>query len=703
MALINKIRNRSTLVLIVVGLGIFLFLLGDMIGFNNVLFGQKEQIVGTINGQEIHRKTFEQEVEYLTYTYSLNNKKQPDPEAMKGIRQQAWQRLLFQYAYQPEVQEAGMKVTAEELVEMVQGQNIHPSIKQAFTNPKTGQFDRNFLIRYLNNVNRDPEQRAMWENFEKSLPDERLLSKYSGALSNAYYVTQAEARRKHFEQAATAQVDYLFVPLSSIPDSAVQVSEDELSDYFQKNKPKYISNERSAAVDMISFRITPGPEDSAMAYEDLKALTTLFKNAEDDSAFVATHSDVETALDFVTQKNLYKPLIENTERIDTGKVYGPFANQEGQYELYKVLEKKNEGKPFARASHILFQIRGKTDEQKAQAKQQAQRVLETLKNGDTTFAAMAQKYGSDATASKGGDLGYFSKGRMVPEFEQAVFGTSSEGLLPRLIETQFGYHIIKVTSMPSNTQYKIATVIREITSGESTREVVYKKAAEFAALSDSPESFAKNAEERGLDIKEVPSVKTNQDYISSRKNMSEAIRWIFSDGQVNEVSPIFENEDYYVVLLVKSKSYKGKASLAQVRDEVRKEVINEKKAQQIITKLGAPSEDLEAMKAKVGQQAQVHPQQKATMANPSMAGVGFDPAFVGRIFGQPANSLSDAFKTQNGVAVVKVGTKTYPQPIADYTRFKNSILSGVEQRAQYNVTEAIKELSNIEDNRFKYY
>ena len=143
-------------------------------------------------------------------------------------------------------------------------------------------------------------------------------------------------------------------------------------------------------------------------------------------------------------------------------VFGPLL-ESGKYILYKLASRHNSQDTIARASHILIKSEDKTPKAKAKAKKEAQGILDQVKRG-APFDVLAEAHGSDGTAKKGGDLGWFGKGRMVAPFERAVFKARRTGLLPRVIETDFGYHIVKVTGLPTTTKYAVAKIARDIWS-----------------------------------------------------------------------------------------------------------------------------------------------------------------------------------------------------------------------------------------------
>lgn len=707
MAIINKIRDRSALVLVVVGLGMALFLFSDMVGFNTSLFGDTNRYVGEINGKQITYEEFEKEVDQMMYTYQLNTMDQEGnvqpvpPEQMDGLRDQAWNNLLYKYAYRPQFEAAGMAMTDDELVELVQGENIHPTIRDAFKNPETGQFDRNMLRTYLSRVSQDQIQMAVWSNFERNLPQDRLTNKYINAISKTNYVTSAEAKRTYLEQTATLTADYLYIPYTAIPDSTISLSEEELKAHLEEHYQEFALDRKSASLSYVAFSIAPAREDSMVVRENLKELKAIFKDAKDDSAFVANNSDLENPIEFKTVDNLDPALVNNTSSLEVGEVYGPFLNRQGQYTLYKVVDTKEEGQEFARASHILFQFAEDKPSEEAEAKALAQKVLDSIQSGQKSFETMAAIHGTDATASRGGDLGWFSRGRMVAEFEEAIFNAKETGVQNKITKTQFGYHLIKVTSVPANTQYKVASISREVFSGASTREVVYQQASEFQAVSEGLEAFKKNAEERGLSVQEADAIAPDQKSINQLQNVSELTRWAFGEGEVGSVSPVYETDDFFVVAYLKSRADAGEVSLEDVRDQVESQVRNKKKFEQIKAKLSGAN--LQEMKTAFGKGATIQSGQEVKLSASSLPGVGFDPATVGKIFSSKANEIGSPIMGKTALVVSQVKERKLPGPIADYTTYVNQAKQAALSRAAYNVSEAIKEYVGVEDMRYKFY
>ena len=161
--------------------------------------------------------------------------------------------------------------------------------------------------------------------------------------------------------------------------------------------------------------------------------------------------------------------------------YGPY--REGDtYFIYKYGGTKTDSVYSARASHILVRPENPSDSAKAAARQRAEGILNQIRGGASFEALAATNSADPGSAQRGGDLGYFqNNGAMVKPFEDAVFSMNSTGLVNRIVESQFGFHIIKVTDPRSNTLYRMATIAKTIAPSQATRDEAYRKADQFAS------------------------------------------------------------------------------------------------------------------------------------------------------------------------------------------------------------------------------
>ncbi|WP_224995447.1 peptidylprolyl isomerase [Cesiribacter sp. SM1] len=703
MAVINTIREKlGVLVLVFIGLAIGAFILADMFGPNSS-FNAPDRTVGEIAGQEVSVDEFNLKVEELENQYQMRTGA-PITEAQRAaIRNQAWEALIAEKAFRQQFNRLGIAVTDDEIVDMVQGNNISPEIQQAFTNPETGEFDRNQLLSYLQNIkNMPPQQQMQWYMFEQTLRPARARMKYDNLLLKSEYITTAEAQREYNSQNAVAEVKYLYIPYYSIGDSTVQVSESELTQYLEENKSRYQS-EATRSLKYVVFPVQPSESDREIFNRELQQLKDDFAAANNDSTFAVRNTEAGPAFARYGLDQLPAQLQSNAGQLQEGQIYGPF-DENGSTVLYKVSSIASDSVYRARASHILVRAgEGTTPEQKAEARKKAEGLLAQLRGG-ADFAQLARENSDDPSASRGGDLGWFAQGRMVEPFENAVFERNEAGLVNRVVETNYGYHIINVTEPKTNTVYKIARVQADLTPGDQTRNEAYRKAEIFAAEAESPEELEKLAKEQGLNVQEARGIGQNERRVDNMFNARQLVMWAFADDtEQGEVSNVFELDDQYVVAVLTGKSDKGTAPLADVRDEVLAQVKNEKKAKQIKDKLASLNGSLDEMAQKYGSDASVYTASDVKPNVYTLSAVGYAPEVVGAAFGLKEGERSQPLETQQGVVIVETVNKTEPAEIADYGSVKEQLLQRRASRTPYLISEAVKEKAEIEDERYKYF
>lgn len=702
MAIFNRINQHSKAVGIVIGAGLLVFILGNEFFGPNSLFGRKKNNVGTIAGNTISYEEYAPILAKTENDYMVRTGKNITENERATVQEQAWNELIVKYVYAPQYEKLGLNVTSEELIDMVQGKNIHPTIRQLFTNPQTQQFDKGYVKEFLSNFNKqEARNQALWTSIESGLGPERLKNKYTNLLKLSNYVTKEEAKREYTNQTGKAQAKFVYVSYYSVPDSTVKVTDSDIQKYIDRNKEKY-KVEEGRSIDYISISVNPSPKDSAIFKKELEELVQDFKTTDNDSLFVINNSDTPVPPKFIGIGELPEQLKSSAGKLQQDSIYGPFS-QGSKYILYKILGSKNDTVYAARASHILFKAADATPEAKAAAQKQANEVLAKIKGG-ANFEMQAYTYGTDGTKSKGGDLGWFSQGQMVKKFNDAVFNASSAGLLPQLIETEFGFHIIKVTEPKTNKKFELASIEREIIATEETKDIAFKKADAFAAgINDTVEFNAALKKDLSYVKLSAKNFKKTDRYLNSIPNPKEIIRWAFNDAKVNNVSPVFTLDNSYVVAVLTGKRDKGIASAEDVREEVTVKVRNDKKGDVILEKLKGLSGTLEQIATKYGAQAVSNTAADLTFASNSINGMGYEPIAIGKIFGLAKGKKSAPFKGESGVAIVEL-TALVPAPeIADYTVYKTQLQQQRSGREEYSIDESLKKFAEIEDDRYKFF
>lgn len=702
MALIGTLRNKmGTWVVVFVFVAIAAFILGDLFSGNSSILNWGQKSVGEIGGREISIDEFQSAIREREANYSLQFGRQPGDREMPALRQQAWDLLIARHAIQAQFPKVGVAVTDDEVWDMVQGKNVDESVRQAFTNPETGQFDANRVVSYLQQVRNMPEQsepRIRWELFYRDLKPGRERIKYENLLLKTAYITKAEAEREYHMQSDVAEIKYLYVPYYAISDSAAAVSDGAIEDYYNKNKERY-KTEESRDLRYVTFPIVASHDDSLTVKEDLDRALTELRTTQEDSAYAASHSDGQVPYQRYNRGTL--PTFIPLDSLKQGKVFGPVLDN-GVYKVVKVSKITTDTVLTARAKHILIKWTDTTPAAKATAKSKAEGILREIRGG-ADFGAKAREFGSDGTASRGGDLGWFSSGQMVKPFQDAVFAATRPGLLPNVVETDFGYHIISVTDVKSNIAYDLAIVEREIVATDATINEAYRQAENFAHGLSGQSDFEAKAKEQGYLVQEAKNVLAGDRRIGTLGEARPIVMWLFRDASKGDISEVFNLDEENVVAVMTGGVSKGYKPLEAVKAEITPAVRNEAKAKAISDKLAAATGTLEEIAASFGSDANVYSSSDLKLNGNSLPTVGFDPLAVGSAFALEGGKRSKPIAGENGVLIIETQNKTIAPATGDYTAYKNQLEQTAVNRNSIGISEAIKENSNIVDKRYKFY
>lgn len=679
------------------------FVLNDLFGNGpRSVFSGSGNNVGEIAGNTISYEEFQAAVQARENSYILNFGRQPGEQERPSLRQQAWDMIVSKYAIIPQYEDVGVKVTQDEEWDIIQGKNVDENIKLSFTD-SAGNFDRNGLITYLQSLDNQPvnsEARVRWNVFRSDLAPARERIKFENLIIKTNYVTQAESEREYHLQNDVCEVKYLYVPFYSISDSLVTAPESELKAYYSKHKEKYKA-ETTRSLSYVSFSVIPSSTDSAEIKSELEKIASDFKTAVEDSIFAAINSDSPGSYATYTPDKLPAFLSDRIATMAPGTVVGPELDG-NRYKVAKLVSKNADTVYNARASHILIRWENETDAAKRAAREKAQGILNDLKGG-ANFAQKASEFGTDGTSSRGGDLGYFTSGQMVKPFEQAVFSATRTGLINNLVETEFGYHIINVTSVKDNTSYTVATIERDITPSDETQNEAYRKADLFASSVSGLDEFKKRAAEEKLTIYDANEIGTNDSRVNTLDDARPIVLWVFRDAKMGKVSDVFDVQNSYAVAVMTGKTEEGFKSFEDVKDEITPMVKNEEKGKKIIEKLKGKSGSLDELAAAFGDDASVNSSSDLKLNSNSLPGVGIDAIAVGKAFALASGKRTEPFIGENGVLIIESTNKTIAPELGDYSIFMNQRLQSLNNQSGFNIAEALKKGAKIEDKRYLFY
>ena len=697
MAIISTLRDKMGKFLVfVVGFSIAAFVLGDILGPNSSFIGQNRNIVGYINGEEINLLKFNTVYEELSYNFSLNNGRSPNQQEISDIRDQAWERLINDISYVEEFKRIGLTVTDKESVDMVQGTNIHPMIIQAFSDPSTGSFNRDNVIGYLQNLSTQPaNQQQAWYSFESNLKPMRLRSKYDNLITQSTFYNSLDAEAEYFNSSSQIDLAYYYVPFYLISDTIFDVSTSEMRSYLNKNKSDYKQDE-TRSIDYAFFPVLPSAEDSSFFENEIGSIreNLLSGNIIDDSTYAVINSDSFNPFIKYNPDELPDELVG----MSVGFVTPP-SYSNGAITVKKLSKITKDLKEKARAKHILLRF---DDSNKTSVRSEANRILNLIRSG-SDFDETARTYSQDGSASNGGDLGWFSDGVMVKPFQDAVFSRNRAGLIPRIIESDFGYHIIYVTYPKTKTSYHVTNISKDILPSDNTRNNIYRSAELFKLDIKSDENdFPAYIKLKNITGGTVNDLDKNSSDLGPVQDARNVIIWAYADDRYEEdISDVIETDEGYIVAQVNVITDEGTKNLDEVENSIKRRIIDEKKFTYLNEKLSDYT-SLQDLKDDLGL-GEIYRSSGLSLSENSLSNVGYSPESIGTAFSMEEGELTRPFKIDGGIIVLGLESKVIPDTLSTYDDFRNTLIKTSRFNIPLKIDDAIKFFSDIEDNRYKFF
>lgn len=701
MSILEKIRNKSGLAIVFVGGALALFVISDALQSNSRMFGSSQSTdVGVINGEKISYAAYDAEVNgNLDATrQQMGPDAKIDQNTIDMVREQTWNQIVMESLMKDEYSELGIKVTSEEMFDLMQGDHPHQQILSApiFKNQQ-GEFDRGLVIRFLKDMEKRPEaDKKQWLTFEEGIYKEALTKKYYALIRKGVYATTLEARQAYTNRSKTIDADIVALNYFTVADSAVKVEDSDLKSFMNKNIKKYAERENSRKIEFVLFNAVASSEDTAATMNWVSEQMVQFPASKNDTLYVAANS--EEAFDPTPKPRSAYPeeVADRLFRDSVGSVIGP-VYKDGKWSIYKVVGIKQDTVYQMRASHILFKTEnGDT----AATLKKANEVMAQIRNG-ADFGAMAAQYGTDGTAQRGGDLGWFSEGSMVKEFNDAVLAGKKGDI--RIVRTQFGIHILKITEDKSKKLVTAGVLAKTLKPSDATVTTASNAAGQFASTSTDLESFGKNVTEMKLS-KRTADVREGDRQVGGVQEARDVVRWAYN-AKKGDISEVFAVGDQFMVAVLSGIREKDKADFETVKQRVETDYRKEKKAEMLLEKAAEAVKGATSIHDVAGKlQLAVTPIAGQTFENNNIAYVGPDNTMVGTLFGsvKAVNKLSAPVKGDNAVYVYVISKVNEAPADADVSSYKGEVQAQLAQRVEYGTFDALKDLKKVEDYRYRF-
>ena len=702
MGALGKIRNRSGLLLAVIGFAMLAFILGDFMqskrsGSSGTFY------VGEVLGENIHVQNFEKTVDI-----GIENWKTQNPTSIltqgviANVRNQAWNQLTRELIMENEYEKLGLGISDDEWMERISGMNVHPEVSkiQAFQDPTNGQFDRTKVLAYLQQVEQDETGESVrnWLNFQDYLINVILNAKYDKLVEKGTYINSEEAMISYNEGTQITTYDYITVPFSSIDDSIVNISSKDLKKYYNKNKEKKYKQELSRNVDYVVFSVVPTLEDDNETKNSIENLKNDFANYEDYQTIVRRNTDNTRAIfsfqneDALNNDSAFATLVSQ----EKGSVIGPYKINTSTYRITKLVDVQRRP-DSVQARHILITPTA------TKSMDSVKVVINNLKKrieAGQDFGFIAQNFSDDQTSAiKGGELGWFAEGQMVDLFNEVCFTSDIDEL--NIIETQFGVHLVQVMDKSKAIKkYKVAYIDRAVTPSTETYNNYYTEAAQFVSqvVTDN-NPFDSIVEKENLVKRSDVNVLPSKEFITGLANSRSIVKWM-NKAEVGEVSDVFEFDNSYVVAILTKENKEGYTPLEDIENNIKEEIKAEKKYEALLARTEDYSnfEDLSEI-----YNTTIVKDVKGQLSSLSVDNLGYVPEVLGAVYGTEVGEISNPVKAQNSLIFIRVTARDQYRGEGDFSAEQKSMIDKIKN---YSITASFKALQDdagLIDNRSEIY
>lgn len=713
MSIIQTIQEKYAKVMaVIIALALIIFVV--MLAFENggSLFSPSNK-VGEVDGHDISYDAFNWKVA----AFQRQSQGQGDMASAQAV-EQAWNDTVDSLLLSKELDRLGIQVTDKEINNLLFSANAPQEIQQIFTNPQTGAFDPAFAREQFNNVKKG--NNADQKNYLNALVDylarKQAQDKYTALLTNSINFPKWFLEKRNADNSMMAKISYVSVPYTSIADSTIKISDEEIRSYVKNHPKEYEQKEELRSVNYVSFSAAPSAADSAATRNALLNLKPAFDTVTVYKNFVERNSTMPLYAGYVSRSAIQQANKDSILAQPVGVVYGPYLDA-NQYVLSKIYATAQIPDTVT-VRHILVATVQQTQNGPVPMREDsaAKKIIDSvqaLHQSGTSFDSLVAKYSDDpGSKDKGGKYEDITTGRMVPEFNDFVFthGVGQTGI----VKTDYGYHYIEVLSTKgSSTGYKIAYIGKPIETSAETESAAQSAAALFAGDSRDGKAFnenwEKNLKNKGINKLTASDITPMASNLQGMNGVSRSlIKKIFEADAGDVVGPE-KVGDAYVVATVTEINKPGDVAVSRVRPAVEPILRNKKKAEQIKKNIGAIS-TLEAVAQKTGQP--INPADSVRFGG-GPGPLGFEGKVIGAAF-NPANKgkvVNEAIEGQTGVYVLRV-ENTFTTPIAaanveeQRRQLEMQSRQQIMSQMQYGgnpFMAALKKQADIEDRRARFF
>lgn len=704
MATLEKIRSKGVLLIVVIGVALLSFIIGDFLTQGSTFFSKSRETVAEINGEKINIADYQDLLDQIIVFQKYETGQQDiDEQTMQQIRAFVWDQLVREKLLLEETAKMGLTVSKEELSDQLIGNNIHPMIQQRrFFADESGRFNRALLLQFLNFKDDEPtdfqmqevlnDYKKLWIFLEKTVKFSMLQEKYNVLISNAIVVNNLQAKSNFDTNAKSYDVNYIVKPYFSVPDAEFSVTDKEIKDRYNSQINRY-RQEPNVSINYVSFTIQPQEYDFQEAEKYINNLKDEFFNTDDVVELVNMNSDIPYSgrnYNALTVPAHYREFAFSGKKDD---VLGPlFVNN--SYTMARIMETGIMLADSVKLRHIFLLS---TDEAKTDS------IINAIRSG-ADFGQLAIKYSAvKQTAQNNGEIGWVMDGDQALDKEilRDAFAKNVNEVFT--FKNAQGTQIIQIMEKTApKKKVKLAILERGVIASSKTQSVIFNEAKRFAAELKAAQ-FDSIARKNNYIVRQANEIFQTNENVMSIPQSRQIVRWVF-DNSKGAVSDVFECDKELIVAVITDVNKSKYRSIDKVSSQIRSEIIRDKKAEKFIGEMKEKMTNgttLDGLASKLG--LEVKPAEKVNFGSYQFGMEGFEPAVIGKTVSLTPNSISAPVKGNAGVFVVQ-NTNTHQNETAfDLTAEKQNLASRYRYSLPNTIIMDMRDKAEITDNRLTFY
>lgn len=701
MSVIQKIRDKYAAVsIIIIAISLIAFILMDALNSKSSWFNDQSNVIGEINGKEISAIDFNKKLK----SQDEKIKKQEELYKQQGIVNETpfnvtldnvWDKVLIETILDEEYNKTSIVFTDVDMEDAVFSENTPQELKEMLQRPD--------VKKILKSSKNSAEKEMLISYINESLIIPTLQNKYFSIIKSSVYYPKWLYDKEMSDNLSISSINYVSAPYSTISDSLIKISDEEIKAYVDKHKDEF-KQEKSASISYVVFDGSAKAQDSMRVINELSQKIIEFSTSQDVNAFLNLNSSETKFNDlFVLRSKIISQPGDTIFNLQKNEVYGPYL-EGNSYTLVKLIDKKIIP-DSVKCRHILIDTRPKEDGSAVPdsiAKARIDSISLAISEG-ADFSIMATKFSDDpGSKEKGGEYSFSFNDfpNLTKKFAEYIFyepaGSKS------IIKTDFGYHLIEVLEQRNIQEgYKFAYFKRKILPSEETTNDAFSKAMNFTSSVTNKATFEKTIKDNKLTARTAVFSTTDHD-LKGLGNARKLIRWSF-ENNIGDVSKTEQVGDFIVVALITEKKDKGTMNVKSARPIVEPILLNIKKAQLIIAKAGN-QKDLNTLAQKLN--TKIERADSILFASQVFNTIGSEPKLIGASF-NPAfkNNVSEPIAGYTGIFYIQVLSNSLASSTGETYEMRRkqaedrNIINSIIEKSIYS----FKKGCEIVDNRIMFY